>query len=323
MTVSFYCVTGRDFFPGAVALLNSLRLVGHEEPLHVLDCGLEPRQRELLAAHAEVVDAPDDAPPSLQKLVLPLSHPAETMALLDADVIVTRPLTELIERAAGGRLVAFSNDSDRFFAEWSELLDLGSLRRGPYLSTGALFVGGTAAAVLAEAQQRLGRLERGATWLEGGDERRPLFYADQDVINAVVMARLTADRVVALDGRLAAIPPFTGLQVCDAERLRCMYRDAQQPYLLHHYFRKPWLVRMRSNPYSRLFTRLLLGDDVALRLDPQELPPRLRRGPLAAAARAAVDVGIGIPASVRRRLFRRAPRIEAWSDARPSEGSPR
>ena len=56
--MAFYAVTGRDFFPGAVALLNSLRLLGHDEPLLVVDCGMTARQRELLAEHATVLAAP-------------------------------------------------------------------------------------------------------------------------------------------------------------------------------------------------------------------------------------------------------------------------
>ena len=43
---TFYTVTDAEFFPGTVALLNSLRLVGHREPLVVLDNGLTPEQRD-------------------------------------------------------------------------------------------------------------------------------------------------------------------------------------------------------------------------------------------------------------------------------------
>ena len=99
---AFYCVADARYFLGAVGMLNSLRLLGHREPAYVLDCGLTPQQRELLAPHATLVPAPSDAPPYLLKTVAPLRHPAEVTVLIDTDMIVTRPLTELIDTAAGG-----------------------------------------------------------------------------------------------------------------------------------------------------------------------------------------------------------------------------
>ena len=95
-------------------MLNSLRLLGHREPLFVLDCGLTAHQRELLAPHATLVPAPSDAPPWLLKTVAPLRHPAGVMVLIDADIIVTRSLSELIDRAAEPRVIAIENDTDRF-----------------------------------------------------------------------------------------------------------------------------------------------------------------------------------------------------------------
>ena len=263
--VGFYCVTGRDFYPGAVALLNSLRLAGHREPLVVLDCGLEPAQREALAAHAEVKPAPADAPPRSLKLSAPLERPSEVTVILDADLIVTRPLAEPIAQASSGRVAGFQNDSHRFFPEWAELLGVDIGRSGPYLTSSALFLGGDAGAeTLAKAQDLLAKLDIESTWLGRGSPSDPLFYADQDVLNAVLLA-LPADRVVALEQRLAAIPPFRGLSVADARTLRCRYPDGAEPYALHHFHRKPWLVRMKSNVYSRLMTRLLFGDDVTVR----------------------------------------------------------
>jgi hypothetical protein len=313
---AFYTVTGRDFFAGAVALLNSLRLLGHTEPLYVLDGGMEPRQRELLEPHVTIVPAPDEAPPSLLKLVAPLSRPTRTMVLLDADIIVTRPLTELIERAQAGSLVAFENDRERFFGEWAELLELGPLRRGSYLSTSALFVDRTLAwRFMPLAHERQMEIDSRPTWLGYGDESHPLYYLDQDVLNAVVAAQLDAEQVVALDERLSATPPFHGLRLLDEITLRCGYRDGAEPFMLHHWSKKPWLVPMRSNVYSRLLTRLLLGSDVPLRLDPDYLPLRLRTGFAARAERVRLDILLAMP-GVYRRLRRRPPKITAWPDRR-------
>ena len=52
---AFYCVADERYFLGAVAVVNSLRLHGHTEPVFVGDCGLTSRQRELLDPHATVV----------------------------------------------------------------------------------------------------------------------------------------------------------------------------------------------------------------------------------------------------------------------------
>jgi hypothetical protein len=60
-------------------------------------------------------------------------------------------------------------------------------------------------------------------------------------------------------------------------------------------------------------TRLLLGPDVALRLEPADLPLRLRTGALAGAARIATDIGVGGPGYLRRRILPR--RNRAWRDS--------
>ena len=313
-----YCVTGRDFFPGAVAMINSLRLQGHREPVFVLDCGMLPSQRDLLSREATVVPAPRSAAPSLLKLVLPRDHPAEVTVLLDADLIVTRPLTELIEAAGSNAVVAFANDTHRHFPEWGELLDLGTVRDGPYVTTSAVFAGeGAAREVLPLVEARQAEIDPDRTWLGGGTDADPLYYLDQDVLNAVVHSRLEPSSLVALDARLAPIPPFAGVRVIDEGALRCAYRDGTEPFLLHHCFRKPWLERVRGNVYSRLLTRLLLGTDVPLRVDPGELPARLRTGLAASADRAVTDLALAVPGVVRR-LRRRPARVTAWPSPPPS-----
>ncbi len=53
---AFYCVADERYFLGAVGLINSLRLVGHTEPIFLLDCGLTAAQRELLEPQATLLD---------------------------------------------------------------------------------------------------------------------------------------------------------------------------------------------------------------------------------------------------------------------------
>jgi hypothetical protein len=301
--------------------VNSLRLVGHRETIHVLDCGLTSEQRELLGAEADLVAAPEELPPYLLKTVAPLRHPADVRVLIDADMIVIRPLTDLVSAAAKGAVVAFRNDRERFVPEWGQLLELGVASPRPYVSSALVILGGrTGDEILRLLDDRQRRIDFERGFARRSEHDYPFLYPEQDVLNAILCTRGDGARIVALDERLAAKPPFRGLRLHDPTTLRCSYRGGSEPYVLHHYFRKPWLSRMRSNVYSRLLTRLLCGPDVPLRPDPATLPLRLRHGPAAAVARKAVDVGVGAPAALRRRLRRRPERIAAWPDARPSPG---
>ena len=313
---AFYCVSGSDFFLGTVALVNSLRLQGHAEPIHLLDCGLGEEQKRLLGDQVALLAAPSQAPPSLLKWIAPRVRSATTMFLIDTDMIVTRPLDDLFASAATGRLVAFENDRQRHFEQWAALLGLGRVRRGTYLSSAAVCLSAELdPGFLAAIEDGLARLDSERTWIGDGEEADPLFYADQDVLNAIVLARLEPEQVLALDPALAATPPFSGLRCADRLRLRCRYADGSEPYLLHHFARKPWLVSMRSNVYSRLMTRLLFADDVTVRVPAELVPTRLRAGLAGGAARFGVDLAIGVPAGIRRRLGAEQ-EIRAWPHAR-------
>jgi hypothetical protein len=279
MRTAFYCVTDERYFLGAVGLINSLRVVGHTEPVFVLDCGLNPEQRQLLSPHVTLVEAPGAAPPWLLKTIAPLRHPAEVMVLIDADVVVTRSLDELIARAAEPRVVAIENDMDRFVAEWGELLGLGAVRRQPYVSTGLVLLGqpiGTD--VLTQIDRLADKVDPALTVRSGGDPSYPLHYPEQDILNAVLASRVDAGRTVSLSHRFAPYPPFPGVRLVDRRTLRCAYRDGTQPFALHHFGTKPWLEPARDGPYSRLLRRLLTGSDVSIPVGEGELPPRLRSG---------------------------------------------
>jgi hypothetical protein len=288
---AFYCVADARYFLGAVGLVNSLRLVGHAEPVFLLDCGLEPSQRALLEPEVTVVEAPADTPPWLLKTVLPLRRPADAMALLDTDIVVTRGLGALFERARSGGLVAFRNPEDRFVPEWGDLLGLGSAKRGDYVSSAALLakrsVGEEVLGLLAEHQRAV---DFDRTYWRGGPPDYPFRFGDQDVLNAILASGGWAGRLDALDARLAATPPFAGLRVADEPSLRCSYADGTQPFLVHHHVTKPWLEPTHHGVYSQLLRRLLIGDDVAIRVPEQWLPQRFRRGARAYLARARINV---------------------------------
>jgi hypothetical protein len=287
---AFYCVCDERYFLGAVGMLNSVRLLGHTEPVFVLDCGLSAHQRGLLEPHATVVPAPREAPPWLLKTVAPLGHPAEVMVLIDADIVVTRSLSELIERAREPRVIAIENDTDRFVPEWGELLGLGEVRRQPYVSSGLAFLGDP----LGERVLRLmgelqDRVDFDHTFWRGNDPDYPFLYGDQDVFNAILASRIEAERLTALPNRLAPNPPFKGLRVIDQATLRCAHRDGTEPYAIHHFATKPWLEPTHHGVYSRLLRRLLGGPDVPLAVPEDELPLRLRSGFRAWVARKRVN----------------------------------
>jgi hypothetical protein len=287
---AFYCVADERYFLGAVALVNSLRLVGHAEPIYLLDCGLTDFQRELLAPEVEVVPAPDATPPWLLKTVAPLAHPAEVMALIDTDMIATRSLDGLIAQTSGESVVAFKDKQQRFFSQWGELPGLGPPRRGPYVSSGLVLLGGELGALVLGLLDELKReVDFELTFWRRNVRDYPFLYADQDVLNAILATRVEPERLVALDHRLAPTPPFRGLRVADEAALRCRYRDGAEPYVVHQYVRKPWLEATYHGVYSRLLRRLLIGDDVAVRPPEEAIPTRMRRGARAGAERARVN----------------------------------
>jgi hypothetical protein len=282
MSVAFYCVADERYFLGAVAVLNSLRLQGHDEPLHVLDCGLGRRRRELLARHATLVDSDRKIPPWLAKTVAPRRSPAEVMVLIDTDMIVTRSLAELTGTAAGGGVVAFLNDRPRFVAEWGELLDLGPAQPQPYVSSGLVVLGGVEGTeVLGLLDDRQRRVDIGRTLFGTAEAGYPFRYPEQDVLNAILCTRPADFPATRLPNRLAPNPPFAGLRLRDVGSLTCAYDDGAEPYVLHHFHRKPWIDRIYHGLYSRLLTRLLTGDDVVLRVPDDLIPARLRTGPRA------------------------------------------
>lgn len=286
---AFYSIADARHFLGVVALLNSLRLAGHDEPLFIADCGLEPTQRELLSPHAAVVAAEARVPYEL-KVVLPSRNPAHAMALLDADIIVTRPLSELLDLAGQGRVAAFTDAvSHRHHPDWGEILGLGTGRRQPYVNSGALFLpAGSELLTLIPSLQP--RVDIRRTRIRAGTPSEPFYYVDQDLWNAVLSSRVASDELTILEHRLAPHPPFPDLSLVGEAALRCAYPDGVEPFLLHHVTRKPWLAHTQSNLYSRLLTRLLLGDDVALRLSPEMIPLRLRTGRLASMERRRSDL---------------------------------
>jgi hypothetical protein len=280
---AFYSVADSAAFLGVVALLNSLRLVGHEEPFLLLDCGLTEEQRAVIEPHISVIGSTVETAAPAAKAVAPLAEPANVMLLMDADIIVTRHLGDLIARCAKGMIVVFPNDiPNRFFREWSHL-GLGTPRSQTYVNSGHLLVPHTFRdAVLQQLATHAASVDVRRTFVGIGHPSDPFYYLDQDVLNAILATAITPDAIDVVDAGLVAYAPFNGLQ-CDPRTLRCHNGAGNQPYLLHHILRKPWLSPMPESAYSILLRRLLNGDDVAVRVPAHLIPLRLRRGRLARA----------------------------------------
>jgi hypothetical protein len=301
-SAAFYCVSSSEYFLGAVALINSLRLLGHTEDVYVLDCGLSESQRELLARESTLVAAPDDTTPFLLKTVAPRANPANVMVLIDADMIVTRPLTELIERAARGRILAVEHGQERFFESWGGLLGLRPPTHHTYVTSSLVLAGGETGRRLVELMHEgqprididrtpyavpdpdLGSLGSDFEDVESSD---PFFYADQDVLNAILACEIPESELEVLDRRVESVLPFIGLEVVDESSLRCSYDDGVQPYAVHQILGKPWLEPMLPGVYTQLLIRLLAGPDVALKVPRREVPIYVRGGFAGRAARAA------------------------------------
>jgi len=265
--------------PGRLVVMSSLAIALVIQPATIWSQTPSP-----------VAPVPPETPPALLKTIGPNRHPAEVIVQLDTDLLVTRSLSGLIETAAEGKLVAFENKSDRWVPEWGELLDLGELRRQPYLDFAALCMHSSIAVeVQPLIEDRQDRIDFEQTYWRRQVPDYPLLYADQDVMNAIVAAKVEAERTVILAGRLAPVPPFAGLRVADEESLECVYSDGERPYVVHHHIVKPWLVPTQDGVYSRLLRRLLVGDGLAVRVPDDQIPLRLRSGMRASAERGRIN----------------------------------
>jgi hypothetical protein len=237
------------------------------------------------------------------------------MLLLDVDMVATRSLAPLLERAAAGAVVVFEDPIDRHVESWGELLDLGPMRPLPYVSSAAVGadrdLGTQVLELLADRQSRV---DFARTHWRGAEPDYPFRYADQDVLNAILAARVDADHLEVLDRRLSATPPFEGLRLHDAAALRCAYADGEMPFLVHHFGARPWLEPTHDGVYSRLLRRLLLSDDVAIGIEEASLPPWLRRGAGAWAARMRIN------ARQRLRFHVSEPLRDRLGGSRPSAG---
>ena len=294
---AIYCIADRRYFLGAVALINSLRLSGNGEPVFVLDCGLDDEQRTILTREATLIPADPTVSeerlslPFLMRARAPLANPAQTMLLLDCDIVVTRSLDPLFEQGEQGKVVAFADAlPQRFSPRWESELGLPSIRQQPYVNTGCIVLPlDPGRDLLERLDQSIPLVDASRSFWRAGNPDDPFFFLDQDIMNALLGSVIRRDELIVLGHELAPHPPFDHL-ACDPATLTCVSMEGENPFLLHHVMQKPWLDFVAPNPYTALLGRLLLGSDVPLRLGATEVPLRLRSGGPAAVARSAVVV---------------------------------
>lgn len=286
--VVFYAVTDERFFIGAVGLINSLRLMGHEQHIVLLDCGLTEHQRSVLAPECELVVLPDaqGTNPQLLKPFATLLRTRGTVVVLDSDLIVTRPLDPVLEMAKNGRVcVCADPESERWFAEWEQIFGLsGTLRHQTYVSSGFVAFSMEHWPDLLpywwESCERV-RLYPTAFY-EAPDS--PTAQADQDALNAILMSRWPEETLAIQSQEVQ--PSMEQLRwhvrMLNIDTLSCSLHD--RPVTLVHPgvktkpFESQWWTRQGRNPYPALLRRLLVGQDIRVRVAHDDVPLWIRPG---------------------------------------------
>jgi hypothetical protein len=284
---TFFSMGDARYFPGLAAVINSIRVTGHRQPIVVADCGLTPAQRSRLAKECTFVDLIFAANPQSYKPFPYLTNPTGIVVLLDADMIVTGSLEPVIASAAAGKICAFTDpEPDRWFAEWQEFFELRNPpRRQTYVCSGFVAFSTVHFPELLERWWQASiRIPRHRTNAGGAPNSDPIAQVDQDAWNAVLACEFEQEALNALP--MEAMPMFSQLartRVVDEATLACTL-DGQQALVLHAAGAgKPWDPRrgwkkVRRDAYVILTRRLLLGEDVPIRLVPEELPIWMRAG---------------------------------------------
>lgn len=313
---TFFTISDERFFPGTVALLNSLRLTGHVGPLVVLDVGLRHAQRVRLEEHARVVQRPNGLSRPQFKAFPLLLNPEGVIVIIDSDMIVTRPLDHLIDLAAEGKICVFPDhfsQSGRRFEEWQTILRLKSpLRRQTYVNGG--FIGLSTnhwPDFLSRLWELTERVPVDGLPYEEDRNARPFTGGDQDPLNALLMSEIPPEGIEMMPYDHEVHPDrLADTRIIDAKTLGCVIHG-ERPALLHYsmgpkaWDRTGW-IRVRRDAYVQLFGRVVCGGDVPLRMEPRELPLWLRPSSGGRFALAALDVAHGLVAAIRRVLPPRA-----------------
>jgi hypothetical protein len=219
-----------------------------------------------------------------------------TVVVIDSDIVVSGPLDKALDLARQGSIVAAPAWTEaarnRWFAEWEPTLELRApLRREEWFHNGF---------VVLETDRWPNLLER---WWELNElvpadqafrDDQPFNAPDADSLNALLMSEIPRDALALVPAGYEAFGGHVVIE--DVESLRCTLDGA--PTRLLHYpdSPKPWQrrgwLRAGATDYVKLMRRLVFAADVALRLEPADVPVWMRpglRGRLALAALTAAN----------------------------------
>jgi hypothetical protein len=287
--VRFCTIADAEYFAGLVALVNSLRLQRHQEPVTVLDLGLSSKQRTAIEAECELVIPPQQVVrhPWLMEPYACMARPSETIVYIDSDIIVTRPLDEILAATRRGRLCVFANrPPTRWFGQWEELFGLsGPPRHQTYANAGFLAFSSTSFPKLPSRWwDCCERLVGHSTVLDQPDLVSPTAYTSQDALNAVLMSEVDADQIEfqPFDAEAQGPTQLSRTRVLDVESLAC--RLGHEPTTLLHAWGspKPWQAAaaktLQRSAYLTCLRRLLVGRDLAVQIPADQLSAWLRPG---------------------------------------------
>lgn len=285
--VTFYTISNSAYFPGLVALINSLAITAHDYPIVIGDCGLTDEQRAILSACQRCrlvrLDAGMVQSPLQYKPFAHVAGAEGVVVVIDADMIVTGDLNPMISRARSGQLCVYPNPiDDRWFAEWQHIFGLSAEpRRQTYICSGlVVFSTEHWPALLGEWWNACRAIASDPTYQEGADWDHPTAQADQDALNAVLMTKYPSDRITieSADGHVAR-SDFHLVKIANRRMLDCRFRG-RRPEILHAVLTpKPWQPDgLTRNVYDLFLRRLLSEPDNYIKVPPEMLHPLLMAG---------------------------------------------
>jgi hypothetical protein len=229
--------------------------------------------------------------------------------MIDSDILVTHDLTDLVDAATGGRISVFPDIyPDRHFASWSTIFDLREPLRDDQTYANAGFIA-LSREHHADLLRRWWETTQALSQLE--DHPEAVRFMGQDSLNALLQSEQPRS--------VTHLLPRTSVQYLRAEMSRVRITDpthltcefAGDPVRVLHSIAspKPWLTTrsegVRRTAFVKLLRRVLLEDDVPIRVEDEHLPRWLHRGTRGTVALYegyALDVGIRGVRWVRNRL---------------------
>lgn len=285
--VCLYSICNASYFPGLIALINSLALTGHHHPIIVGDCGLTDAQQQFLrgvpCCSLHALDPTMVQNPTQYKAFPLLAGARGIAVIIDSDMIVTGSLEPIIAKARAGKLCAYPNPiDDRWFAEWQQVFDLPTVpRRQVYVCAGFLAFSVPAYPdLLRQWWDACAKIVSHPTVQEGGRWDSPTSQADQDALNAILMTTYPAEALSLEPADQTAYRwDFHLVETRDVTQLECYFRG-DRPVILHASLTpKPWQREgVTRDTYTMLLFRLLLGRDLLAMPPLALLDPMLHPG---------------------------------------------